>query len=496
MKVKVVLLAAALVITTGAASAQRPLEFRFVQSGSSAQESAAYDAGKAAINDGDYEKAVAQFEKAAVMKGPNAAGALYWKAYALKKLGRIAEMRNTIAQLKKEYPDSRWNRDADRLMLDLKHEGSGSGGGSGSGSGSGSGGGYGYDKETGDTNTVHNEVIVTNGCGDEDLKDYALFQLMNNNPDEAVPVIEKVLAGNCSDKLKEKALFLLAQSGNDKAFSIVLKIARGDSASRLQKKAIENLGIAGRRKELEDIYRSTSSQNVKLWVFNGYVVSGCSACFLEAAKNDADPVIQKKAIEGLGVNGAKQELRDLYKSATTKEKKKYILQAYIVDGDSDAFLDVAKTEQDPELRKKAIEGLGVNGRCGLLRDLYKTAGSPEMKRDILNAFVICGDAGAFVEVANTETDPVIRKKAIEDIGTQSGHAAAPALLALYERYPDADTRNAVLNGLFINNAAHELVELAKREKDPAMKKKIVEKLSIMGGKEARDYMISILDEKE
>ena len=38
-----------------------------------------------------------------------------------------------------------------------------------------------------------------------------------------------------------------------------------------------------------------------------------------------------------------------------------VLQAFIVDGDTEGFNQIAHNESNPELRKKAIEGLGING---------------------------------------------------------------------------------------------------------------------------------------
>jgi hypothetical protein len=47
---------------------------------------------------------------------------------------------------------------------------------------------------------------------DEELKLYALDSLMQAEPEQAVPVLERLLAGNASSRLKERALFVLSQS--------------------------------------------------------------------------------------------------------------------------------------------------------------------------------------------------------------------------------------------------------------------------------------------
>jgi len=50
----------------------------------------------------------------------------------------------------------------------------------------------------------------------------------------------------------------------------------------------------------------------------------------------------------------------------------------------------------------------------------------------------------------------------------------------------------VLTAYFLGGNATGLVTIARAEKDPELKKKAVEKLSLMGSKEANDYLMEIL----
>ena len=49
---------------------------------------------------------------------------------------------------------------------------------------------------------------------DEDLKLYAIAALQNSDPEQAVPMLEKLLEGTASPRVKSKALFVLAQSNS------------------------------------------------------------------------------------------------------------------------------------------------------------------------------------------------------------------------------------------------------------------------------------------
>ena len=67
-----------------------------------------------------------------------------------------------------------------------------------------------------------------------------------------------------------------------------------------------------------------------------------------------------------------------------------------------------------------------------------------------------------------------------------------ALLAIYAKETDRENKEAVLNALFIQGNAHALVDIARGEKDPELKKTAVSKLALMNSKEGNDYLMEIL----
>jgi hypothetical protein len=78
---------------------------------------------------------------------------------------------------------------------------------------------------------------------------------------------------------------------------------------------------------------------------------------------------------------------------------------------------------------------------------------------------------------------------------QSGALGASlfALLAIYARQKDPNVKSAVLEALFIQNNADALVSLSRKESDSTMKRRIVEKLSLMPNQSARQYMLELLE---
>ena len=114
---------------------------------------------------------------------------------------------------------------------------------------------------------------------------------------------------------------------------------------------------------------------------------------------------------------------------------------------------------------------------------------------MINGFVSAGPKGADAlnSIAGSEQDPELRRKAIRNLGIAGGMSGAPALVAIYKKNPDVETRKAVAQALFLAGDSHDLVELARSEKDPALKQALVQQLSIMHNKEATDYMLEILN---
>ena len=127
---------------------------------------------------------------------------------------------------------------------------------------------------------------------DEEMKLLVLNGLQNSAPDEAIPMLQKVLQGTSSPKLKARALFVLAQSNSPKAREVLVSIAKGNSNPDLQMKAIQYLGIHGgpeSRAALADVYASTSDVDVKRRILSAFMVAGEKDRLLAAAQTRTEP---------------------------------------------------------------------------------------------------------------------------------------------------------------------------------------------------------------
>jgi hypothetical protein len=79
-----------------------------------------YEAGLRALDGRHYERALEAFSQAAMTTGARTDGALFWKAYALGRLGRRDEALAALAALRKSHASSRWLGDAQALEAEIK----------------------------------------------------------------------------------------------------------------------------------------------------------------------------------------------------------------------------------------------------------------------------------------------------------------------------------------------------------------------------------------
>jgi HEAT repeat protein len=163
--------------------------------------------------------------------------------------------------------------------------------------------------------------------------------------------------------------------------------------------------------------------------------------------------------------------------------------------DPEKLVQVAQHESDPQLSHHAVSELGAMGAVSRLSEIYNATSNKELKSAILNAYVAAGSKGADAlgAIASSEQDPDLRRKAIRNMGAKGGSAAIPAILAIYSKSSDEESKKAATDALFVAGDAHDLVALARSEKDPAARKNIVGKLAVMHSKEATDYMLELLN---
>ena len=453
----------------------------------------AYAAAKDARYKEQWQQAFDLYSQVVKAGGAHVDEALYWEAYSQNKLGQRNAALKTIAQFKREYPRSQWTKDVGALEIEIRQS--------------------------------MGQAAAPEDEKDCDLKILAVNSLMNTDPDQAIPIIEKLLnnggnSGQCKGEIFKKALFVLSQNDSQRARDLMLQIATGKLHPELQKEAIHDIGISGNHDLLVKIYQGTSNVEAKKSALHGLGIGGGCKELLTLSASEKDPQLVKEAIHSMGIAGCRNEVRDLYNKTTDPGIKRDLLHSTIVSGDTELQQKVAMSDPDPKLRAEALKDLGVSGGCSQLsgfsanekdpevvhaaikamgvggcqqqlRDLYSKATTIDMKQEILHSTIVSGDTELQEKVALSDSDPKLRMEAIKDLGISGG--SSTTLTNIYQKDQNADVRSAVINALFIKGDAHSLVELARKETNPELKKELVQKMSVMGNREATEYLMEILN---
>ena len=271
---------------------------------------------------------------------------------------------------------------------------------------------------------------------DEELKTLALQGLMNSDPQRGVQMLEKRLAGTASPKDKAKMLFVLAQNGSPEAREVLLRIAQGPSNPELQRKAVEYLGMFGGSHAagtLAQIYTNSNDTGVKRAVIQSYMMTGNREQLLNLAKGEKDESLKRDAIRNLGLVGGLNELQQLYQSEPSPETRREILQGFFLAGDSDKMVQAAQGDKDPELRLAAIRNLGLMGKSDVLQGIYAKESDRRAKEEVLNAYFISGNAKALVALAKSEKDPELKKRAVEKLSLMNSKEGNEYLMELLNK---------------------------------------------------------------
>lgn len=253
---------------------------------------------------------------------------------------------------------------------------------------------------------VANTSIAQDSADDaEQLKMAALEALISAPSDRALPIVEKVLAGDHSDEVKSRALFILSQIDLPEAQTILLTTASSQSGE-LQLEAIRMIGIGGDPEtltSLRGIY-DAGDLAVKESVLQAYLIADDSASVFEIAANAVDDDEFERAVHMLGVMGASEELAKLRDRDGSTES---LIHAYAISGDYESLRVLATDSSDPEQQMQAIHGLSIVGgeQVGTtLMEIYRSTDNADVKESAVHSMMIADYDEGVLELYRASQD--------------------------------------------------------------------------------------------
>ena len=373
-----------------------------------------YDEGQKALREQNWTEAADQFKKAIKADREQADASMYWRSHALYKAGRKSEAERQVRSLERKYPDSRWVKEAQ--LLEIEHNGT--------------------------------EPVLSGAADgsdlDEELRMYALAQLMDRDPERALPLVLDMMNSTGSENVRSDTLFILGMSDDPRAQQLIAQIARDSKNPDLQVDAIHMLGI------------SSNQPSIDL-------------------------------------------LSDLYHESTSIEVKKAVIQAYMIGDDSDAVVDLLlkmlKTEKNPELQKEIIQALGVMDATEQIAALYTSLDGFELRKTVLEAMMIADDTDGLIKVLESEKDAELRAVAMEMLAVNGDKASAEYLVGLYPGGSQKE-KAAIIQSMMIMDDAEGLIGLMKNETNPELKREILQMLVVMDSEQSDEYLFKMLENRQ
>jgi HEAT repeat protein len=351
---------------------------------------ALYTSGINALSSRQYDRAISMFDQVIAQKSPHADGALYWKAFGQYKLAKTEDALAAIAQLRKDYGQSRYLSDAKVLEADVR-------------------------KASGQP--VNLEAMAA----DEDIKILAIQGIQKSEPEKAVPLLEGVLQASNSLRIKKQAIYVLALSGDAHAHDVLLKYAKGGGNPDLQAEAIRYLASRSDRQttasELKDIYESTQDPNVRRAVLDAYRAAGDKAAIFSIASNNGQSTeLRSAAVTRLNGLASAQDLWDMFQKEPDAQLRLQIVNVLVSMNATDQLAQVARTDKDAGLRRRAIQGLGNQKANGtMLIELYASEQDRNVKMSIIDSLAVQGNAEALVALARKETTLDFKRQIVQHL---------------------------------------------------------------------------------
>lgn len=368
-----------------------------------------YWEGHEALGRSDWEGANERFRELerqlALGKTEPTDAAIYWQAYALTQARRLREAQAQIERLRRDYPASAWIDDAESLAARVTSERDAARAG----------------------NPRRGDDPATDAREADALM--ALDALLAGGNQKAVPILQKVLAGNHGERVKGRAIFVLSQIDPGAAEGAIESLLAGDAPARLKAEAIRMVAAGGRAESLDrllPVYRGAKEAAIKRSVLEAFMIGDRADLILQVIRSETDARRRRDAIQKLGAMDRSADLQSLYSTLPDPQDRRAVLHGLGIANAQSALIEIARGEKEPQLRAEAIRAIGIGGGKDApvaLSEFYASSQQPEVREAVIDALMIAGETEALVALYRKETDPDLKRQLLNRITASDSDAA-------------------------------------------------------------------------
>ena len=196
---------------------------------------------------------------------------------------------------------------------------------------------------------------------DTDLRIQALGSLMRTDATRVIPMLREIALEKENPHAASRAVFVLAQSGRPDAHSCVLEVARR-GVEPVSVAAVRELGRFGGPKVSEELLQvyTTVNPRVKYQVVNSLGERAATTALLQIVQSESDSGLRDTAIVTLGQAGGRVQLQRLYGRGRFELKRPIIIGLFNARAE-DELIQIAEQESDPALKREVLARLRLLG---------------------------------------------------------------------------------------------------------------------------------------
>jgi HEAT repeat protein len=424
-----------------------------------------YREARKALSGDAYRKAADLFRsiRERYPKSSYAPDAPYWEAFALQRLGGEANLRaarEALALQQREYPKAATRGDATALGTRIDGQLGRN------------------DSRVATTLRGRADQVASDGCPNskDDERVDALNAVMQMDPEQAMPILKKVLARRepCTQQLRRTAVWLVASRKQPEAASILINVAKSDPDKEVREQAV-------------------------FWLANVPTDEAVSM-LIGLAKTGEDTDLRKRAVYALSRSKSEKAMSTLREIAldtkagdeVRSEAMNYYMRTDAGKAEGTAFLKDAFSRTESTRYRMQMLGLIASRRTDDSRNFLINVALDERE-----AMDIRRNAVSMLPVTTVRvTMSGQHASNVTSANSEAADASTKAIVQVYDRATDLELKRSALGALASSRSTasiDKLLDIARNEKNPELRKYAVSTLSRTKDPRALALLQEIID---
>ncbi|MFQ5771373.1 MAG: HEAT repeat domain-containing protein [bacterium] len=348
---------------------------------------------------------------------------------------------------------------------------------------------------------------------DDDLDTHILHALSELGVEKAREALEKIKHEITNYSARNLGLFFLIDARNLNVLRV--KLLYLHNKKKFEAYPVYWFGKIGNHESFAYLSKIVSHKNYPanvikpaIFVLSLHKHPGIISFLTQTAKSDQYLEIRKSAVFWLGQIPGEESLQalvELFDQETNREMKEkmvFAISQHKSEKVMNRLTEIAKTDRDFEVREKAIFWLGQIDQeesLDILQEIMKNAHSNQIKEKCV--FAISQhksekSASILIDLARNDKNYDVRKKAIFWLGQMAGKKTLAALSDIVETDEETDLKTKAVFAISQHSdkatAINMLMDIAKHNSNPEVRKKAIFWLGQSGDERAIDFFKEIL----